>query len=32
MSYQDQTSGIAAELEEILGLDELEAKVYLYLE
>jgi sugar-specific transcriptional regulator TrmB len=31
MSYQDQTSGIAAELEEILGLDELEAKVYLNL-
>ncbi len=31
MSYQDQVSGIAAELEEILGLDELEAKVYLNL-
>jgi len=31
MSYQDQTSGIAAELEEILDLDELEAKVYLNL-
>jgi len=31
MSYQDQASGIAAELEEILGLDELEAKVYLNL-
>ncbi len=31
MSYQDQVSGIAAELEEILDLDELEAKVYLNL-
>ncbi|WP_297592458.1 TrmB family transcriptional regulator [Nitrosopumilus sp.] len=31
MSYQDQVSGIAAELEEILDLDDLEAKVYLNL-
>lgn len=31
MSYQDQLSGIALELEEILDLDELEAKVYLNL-
>lgn len=31
MSYQDQLSGIASELEEILDLDELEAKVYLNL-
>lgn len=31
MSYQDQISGIASELEEILDLDELEAKVYLNL-
>jgi len=31
MSYQDQVSGIATELEEILDLDELEAKVYLNL-
>jgi len=31
MSYHDQISGIASELEEILDLDELEAKVYLNL-
>lgn len=31
MSYQDQMSGIVSELEEILDLDELEAKVYLNL-
>ncbi len=31
MSYQEQVSGIASELEEILDLDELEAKVYLNL-
>lgn len=31
MSYQDQITGIASELEEILDLDELEAKVYLNL-
>ncbi len=31
MSYEDQVSGIAAELEEILDLDDLEAKVYLNL-
>ena len=31
MSYHDQVSGIAAELEEILDLDDLEAKVYLNL-
>lgn len=31
MTYQDQISGIASELEEILDLDELEAKVYLNL-
>lgn len=31
MSYQDQVRGIAAELEEILDLDDLEAKVYLNL-
>ncbi len=31
MSYQDQVSGIASELEEILDLDDLEAKVYLNL-
>lgn len=31
MSYQDQVSGIAAELEEVLDLDDLEAKVYLNL-
>ena len=31
MSYHDQVSGIATELEEILDLDELEAKVYLNL-
>jgi len=31
MSYQDQMRGIALELEEILNLDELEAKVYLNL-
>ena len=31
MSYQDQVSGIAVELEEILDLDDLEAKVYLNL-
>lgn len=31
MSYQDQIRGIASELEEILDLDELEAKVYLNL-
>jgi len=31
MSYQDQMRGIAVELEEILNLDELEAKVYLNL-
>ena len=31
MSYQDQVSGIATELEEILDLDDLEAKVYLNL-
>lgn len=31
MSYQDQLSGIASELEEILDLDDLEAKVYLNL-
>ena len=31
MSYQDQVTGIAAELEEILDLDDLEAKVYLNL-
>lgn len=31
MSYQDQLSGIASELEDILDLDDLEAKVYLNL-
>ena len=31
MSYQDQVTGIATELEEILDLDDLEAKVYLNL-
>ncbi|AFS80951.1 TrmB family transcriptional regulator [Candidatus Nitrosopumilus koreensis AR1] len=31
MSYEDQVSGIAAELEEVLDLDDLEAKVYLNL-
>ena len=31
MSYQEQVSGIASELEEILDLDDLEAKVYLNL-
>ena len=31
MSYQDQMSGIASELEEILDLEELEAKIYLNL-
>ncbi len=31
MSYQDQVSGISSELEEILDLDELEAKIYLNL-
>ena len=31
MSYQDQISGIASELEMILDLEELEAKVYLNL-
>ncbi len=31
ISYQDQVSGIATDLEEILDLDELEAKVYLNL-
>jgi len=31
MSYQDQIKGIAMELEEILDLDDLEAKVYLNL-
>jgi sugar-specific transcriptional regulator TrmB len=31
MAYQDQISGIASELEEILDLDELESKVYLNL-
>ncbi len=31
MSYQDQTKGLAIELEEILDLDDLEAKVYLNL-
>lgn len=31
MSYQDEVSGIASELEEILDLDELESKVYLNL-
>jgi len=31
MSYQDQMKGIATELEEILDLDDLEAKVYLNL-
>ncbi len=31
MSYQDQVKGIASELEEILDLDDLEAKVYLNL-
>ncbi len=31
MSYEDQVSGIATELEEILDLDDLEAKVYLNL-
>jgi len=31
MSYQDQMKGIAMELEEILDLDDLEAKVYLNL-
>jgi len=31
MSYQDQIKGIAIELEEILDLDDLEAKVYLNL-
>ena len=31
MAYQDQISGIATELEEILDLDELESKVYLNL-
>jgi len=31
MSYEDQVNGIASELEEILDLDDLEAKVYLNL-
>ncbi len=31
MSYQDQMSGIASELEEILDLEELDAKIYLNL-
>jgi len=31
MSYQDQMTGIAMELEEILDLDDLEAKIYLNL-
>jgi len=31
MSYQDQMNGIATELEEILELDDLEAKSYLNL-
>ncbi|MFB5638344.1 MAG: TrmB family transcriptional regulator, partial [Nitrosarchaeum sp.] len=31
MSHQDQIKGIASELEEILDLDELEAKIYLNL-
>jgi sugar-specific transcriptional regulator TrmB len=31
MAYQDQISGIASELEEILDLDELESKIYLNL-
>jgi len=31
MSYQDQVSGLVTELEEILDLDDLEAKVYLSL-
>jgi len=31
MSYKDQVSGIASDLEEILDLDDLEAKVYLNL-
>ena len=31
MSYEDQVSGIATELEEVLDLDDLEAKVYLNL-
>ena len=31
MSYEEQVSGIATELEEILDLDDLEAKVYLNL-
>ena len=31
MSYQEQIGGISSELEDILGLDELEAKVYLNL-
>ena len=31
MSYEDQVSGMASELEEILDLDDLEAKVYLNL-
>ncbi len=31
MSYEDQVSGIATDLEEILDLDDLEAKVYLNL-
>ncbi len=31
MSYQEQVSGIASDLEEILDLDDLEAKVYLNL-
>jgi len=31
MSYQEQVTGIASELEEILDLDDLEAKVYLNL-
>ena len=31
MTYQEQVSGIASELEEILDLDDLEAKVYLNL-
>ena len=29
MSYQEHVTGIATELEEILDLDDLEAKVYL---
>ena len=31
MTYQEHVSGIASELEEILDLDDLEAKVYLNL-